>query len=369
MPRYRRPSRYSQPQSALKAPGTGIQKVVATTGLLSVLVAVLGLWRPWEDSTATAKVKLMSASQNSVIPEPIATIPDPPAYGNSELGDHCSKWATWLSQQGAAQPFVPRQISISAPTGADVTVTGATSRVFDSFAPDSLSQILCLRGAGLTPGTRLVLNLSRPSIRPTVTPEGSSRALPIPGSVIDVPPGHTEYVTVVAEGPPRFYEWSLVIHLTVDQREETKIIGTKSHPLRSWLGPVPRTSYDYDVGSNSWRRVSGSGADVCVNLPLSYCPVAPGSTARQRRAPPRVVIDGRTMNGCGAGVEVDDSYNCEIAQLVASEYGAASAASDEAVTLDVRTDYLDLPMSCEAEMGRVVCRSTDAQSLIVAISR
>jgi hypothetical protein len=191
----------------------------------------------------------------------------------------------------------------------------------------------------------------------------------MPGSVINVPPGHTEYVTIAAEGPPRFYEWSLILHLTVDQHEETTTIGTRSHPLLSWLGAVPRTGYDYDVGSNSWRRVSGSGTEVCLNLPLSYCPVAPGSTARQRRAPPRVVIDGRTMNGCGAGVEVDDSYNCELAQLVASEYGASSARSNEAVALDVRTGYLDLPLSCEPTMDRVVCRSTDTQGLIVAISR
>jgi hypothetical protein len=352
--------------------GNGVQKLIALAGFLSVLVAVLALWRPWAHAPPVARATLVPSSQNAIIPKSISARTEPPTYSPSESGDHCAKWNAWFATERAAQSFYPPEIAVSAPVTADVTVTNVTTHVFGSFVPAALAQILCVRGAGPIPGTELTLNLTSPSTRPTVAPEGGGKPLPMPGAVINVDAGHTEYISVIPRGVPRFYEWSVTLYLTVNQHPETRIIGSPSHPLRTWLGTNPTESYDYDVPTRSWRRVEGPGSTACANLPLSYCPLAVAtSKAKQLHAQPPLVIDGRAMTACGGGVDVVSSYNCDVAQAVADALRQESKQANRsgAISLLVRSGLLILPISCETGSPAIVCKSTDDQDVIVSVSK
>jgi len=74
----------------------------------------------------------------------------------------------------------------------------------------------------------------------------------MPTAVINVNPGVTEEVALTARGPKRMYEWGAVIHVVIDQHEETFEVGTPRHPIRSWLGEKPKDFYAFDEGSSSW---------------------------------------------------------------------------------------------------------------------
>jgi hypothetical protein len=145
-------------------------------------------------------------------------------------------------------------VQIAAPASADVAVTGATVRVFRSFVPKALSFIVCLHGAGPEPGTLLDVDLAHPGVSPTiVADDGSDTPLALPTAVINVAPGHTEYVAVTPRGARRMYEWSITLNTVVAQRQQTFVFGSRKHPLRSWLGNIATIrDYDYDMISRSW---------------------------------------------------------------------------------------------------------------------
>ncbi|HEY7829505.1 MAG TPA: hypothetical protein VIC06_02950 [Solirubrobacteraceae bacterium] len=191
--------------------------------------------------------------RNAFVPNPINRIPRPPPYPSSESGDHCAVWNNWLEAQGAADEWPP-MIQLSAPTSADVTVIGASIRVFRSYVPTGLSYIECVHGAGPVPGTLLDVDLAHPAAAPTiVADDGSDTPLALPGAVINVDPGHTEYVAVTARGARKMYEWSVTLRVVVAQRTQTLVFGSPHRPLRSWLGARPTVTYDYDFSANAWR--------------------------------------------------------------------------------------------------------------------
>ena len=77
----------------------------------------------------------------------------------------------------------------------------------------------------------------------------------LPSAVINVAPGHTEYLEVRTDGDQRtFYEWSLTLKISIDQHVERRSFGTRSNPLRDWMGIVPNHLYVFSPTSNSWNR-------------------------------------------------------------------------------------------------------------------
>jgi hypothetical protein len=206
---------------------------------------------------ARALVALRPPGNNAVIPKPVAQIPEPPPYARRDVGDHCAGWwRHWLRSQQAAQLGGVPTIQISAPARADAAVTDATIHVFRSYRPKQMTSIQCVRGAGPIPGTALDVDLDRPHSTPTiVADDGRDTPLSLPDAVINVSPGHTEYVAAYAKGHKRFYEWSLALRVVVDQRAQHVVLGSRAAPLVSWLGDPPRHSYDFDESTMRWRSV------------------------------------------------------------------------------------------------------------------
>jgi hypothetical protein len=76
---------------------------------------------------------------------------------------------------------------------------------------------------------------------------------PMPPEVINVAPGHTEYIEVNAERENKLYEWSLTLEISIDQRRERRSFGSQARPLRSWGGPFPSSVYVFPRGADSWQ--------------------------------------------------------------------------------------------------------------------
>jgi hypothetical protein len=222
--------------------------------LIGVIVPVLIFWRPWS-SAAAARVSLLPLAHNAVVPAGIDSLRTPPAFPSGSADDHCAVWRDWFGEHGAAELSVPT-IEISAPADAYVTVTSASVHVFRSYQPASLTSIMCLHGAGPSAGTLLNFDLDRPNATPTVVADdGSDHPLSFPTAVITIPRGQTQYVAVTPRGSALMYEWSVDLHLVVDQREQAVSFGSRDH-LRSWLGPVPSQYFDYSPQTHSWEPVA-----------------------------------------------------------------------------------------------------------------
>ena len=241
------------------------QKVAgAIASILIALVTAYVLWFAGPSSQSPppgtntpalrARIKLISALGNAVIPKPISHISRPPAYPASLAGNHCGTWQSWFVRQHAAQAMYPYLVQISAPAKADVTVVRAQISVYKSYMPADLSYIECLHGAGPVPGTFVNVNLSRPNAIPTIVADnGTSKPLSMPGAVINVSPGHTEYLQFITRGRNLFYDWSIRLQVVVDEHTETFSFGSAAHPLRTWLGKAPAHSYDYNQAVHTWE--------------------------------------------------------------------------------------------------------------------
>jgi hypothetical protein len=236
---------------------------VAAAGVLISLF----VWHPWVHAhphriiLPQASVQMLPNSHSAFVPALITRIPPPPDFPASERIDHCSRWwRTWFWSERAAEVAVPA-IQVSAPPNADVAVVGASIKVFRTYRPPAVSYIACLHGAGAEVGTRLDVNLSRPNAVPTiVAADGSDRPLALPNAVINVDPGHTEYIAVIPHGAPLMFEWSIVLTTVVAQRTKVFVFGSPPRPLRTWLGPAPPATreYDYSIQAHRW-----SPTDCC----------------------------------------------------------------------------------------------------------
>lgn len=249
--------RVAESDARVSASGRRVQIFGAAVAVLGVVISLL-VWHPWaRPSIPRAAIRLRPRSHNAVVPKPIGQIPKPPPYSTGSSEDHCDAWwRSWFETQGAAEIWPPT-IELSAPTSADITVTGAAVRVFRSYVPAAPSFIECVHGAGPVSGTLLDVDLAHPAAAPTiVADDGSDRPLALPNAVINVNPGHTEYVAVTARGARRMYEWSVTLRVVVAQRTQTVVLGSRRHPLRSWLGKRPPAAYDYDMRAHSWKRAS-----------------------------------------------------------------------------------------------------------------
>ncbi len=236
------------------------QIFAAFVAVIAVLVAVLA-WRPWAGTAiAHATLKLLPPSRDAVIPKPISQVSTPPPYSADLASRHCGVWwRSWLVEQGAAEVPTRPLIEVSAPAGVDVTIAGAKIRIFRAYTPSQLSLIECFRaaGGGPAPGTLLEVDLAHPDAAPTiVADDGSNQSLSLPDAVINVEPGHTEFIAVTPHGDHRFFEWSLELRAVIDKRSERFVFGTRSRPLRSWLGSLPAAGYDYDMSGRAWRRTT-----------------------------------------------------------------------------------------------------------------
>jgi hypothetical protein len=157
-------------------------------------------------------------------------------------------------QQHAAEAEYPFLVQVAAPAGTDVSVVGAQIKVYRSYKPADLSYIQCLHGAGPVPGTYLNVNLSRPNATPTIASnDGSYKPLSMPGAVINVDPGHTEYIQFNTRGRKLFYEWSIKLRVVINEKTETFSFGSAGHPLRTWLGKAPSPAYDFDTATHAWK--------------------------------------------------------------------------------------------------------------------
>jgi len=169
-------------------------------------------------------------------------------------------WKGWLTQRHAVE-LAPRLLEVSAPAKADVTIASASVEVFRAFTPRELTLVQCVYGGGgPSPGTLLRVDLARPSTLPTIVADnGAMTPLSMPNAVINVGAGQTEYVAVSPNGRAYLYEWAITLHLVVDQRDEAVVLGSRSRPLRSWLGKEPAVAYDYDFQARRWRAVALAG--------------------------------------------------------------------------------------------------------------
>jgi hypothetical protein len=219
---------------------------LVTTGALATILG--GLVLGWFSSPNSgipvprALVKLINYPLNAVIPDPISKVPVPPTYPIDEETDHCDIWwGNWFIREGASPDPPSLIIQVSAPVSADVTVIAARARIFHAYKPKATSFIECTGGGGPIPGTLLNIDLAHPDAAPTIVSDiGTAVPLSMPGAVINIDPGHTEYINVVPHGTGRFYDWSVELTVIVDQHTESIVLGSPQHPLRSWLGPIPR---------------------------------------------------------------------------------------------------------------------------------
>jgi hypothetical protein len=243
-------------------PGNQINIYLKSTFAVVVGAAIIvgaTVWQPWKASgsgtrAVHARLSLTTPNANAVIPKPLTALGSPPVFSRAQVQDHCPAWwAHWFVQQGAAQMGGPL-IEVSAPAKADATITGASVKIYKAYRPAAASLIQCLHGAGPTPGTLLNVNLDRPSARPTIVSDlGREVPMAMPDAVININPGHTEYVVVAPAGSDKLYEWAVKLRVVVDQRTQVYSFGSASSPLRSWLGPQPARAYDYDTATRSWH--------------------------------------------------------------------------------------------------------------------
>ncbi len=233
-----------------------VQFLALLIGTIGVVISLL-IWAPWTSGgpAPRAQISLIPNAHNSLVPRKPSMLPAPPPYPEANTGDHCANWETWLDSIGAASEW-PYLVEISAPVGADVAVVGASVRVYRSYAPKGVAVIECVHGAGPIPGTLLNLDLANPGLPPTIVADnGSNTPLKLPDAVINIDPGHTEYVALTPVGAPRMYEWAATLRVVVAQHTRSVTFGSPSHPLRSWLGRFPRTSYDHPHSGGSWSGV------------------------------------------------------------------------------------------------------------------
>ncbi len=233
-----------------------LQVLAVAIAAVGVLVSVL-VWAPWTTGgpLPKASITLMPNAHNSFAPTRASMLPAPPLYPAANTGEHCANWTTWLETIGAASEW-PYLVEVSAPVSADVAVVSASVRVFRSYVPEDVITIECVHGAGPIPGTLLTLHLANPNAPPTiVADDGSDTPLRLPDAVINTEPGHTEYIALTPDGPPRMYEWAVTLRFVVAQHARTITFGSRGHPLRSWLGNRPRASYDHPPAGGSWSAV------------------------------------------------------------------------------------------------------------------
>jgi len=235
--------------------GLVVGSVLAVLGIAATVLLTL---QPWKSDSVPPQVRAvvkLVVARNGIIPKPISAVSAPPSYPSSQSADHCAGWwMKWFGQQGAASIDDPT-ISISAPQDADVTVVSASIEVYQLYKPADLSFIMCLHGAGPVPGTFLNVNLDRPNAYPTIVSDaGQLTPLEMPGAVINIDPGHTEYITVQPSGRRGIlYSWSVELVIVVNQQQEKFAIGSPMNPLRSWFGSIPSNAYDYDMQTHSWQ--------------------------------------------------------------------------------------------------------------------
>jgi hypothetical protein len=236
----------------------------STAVLIGILVNVLSTQAqrvvPSPDPAAStpkvsAIVKLVPASTNGVIPKPISAISVPPSYSPSQSDNHCAGWwKKWFGLQKAAAVDGPL-VRISAPQGADATVVSASIQVYGSYKPSDFSYIACAHGAGLAPGTNLYVNLDRPNDYPKIVSDaGQLTPLEMPGAVINIDPGHTEYISVLPTGRRGIlYSWSVQFTVIINQQQEEFTFGSQKNPMRTWFGSIPPNAYDYSLQARSWQ--------------------------------------------------------------------------------------------------------------------
>jgi hypothetical protein len=317
-----------------------------------------------------AAVMLSPALGIAVIPKPITDVPEPPPYANTEAGDHCGPWwKGWFQQQHAASLGLAF-VEVSAPQGDPVTITRISAHVFRAYKPPGISIIECMRGAGPISGTAVSLDLDHPSVLPTVASSGGGHPMPLPEAAIAIDPGHAEYLSLAPKGARGFYEWSATFQFTVNQRTETREVGSLAHPLRSWLDSAPtvNNSYDYEIGNHSWRIVGGPNG-TCTEA-LDTCPPATPGAPPATRSPATAFTDlipGRST-ACGNGIGVVSNYDCEIAKTVIETMKAAGTSPSGHLAIIVHFGLLQ-PLAMECTLGPTadVCRSTDNQNLTVAL--
>jgi hypothetical protein len=234
-----------------------LQALAVAIAVVGVLVSIL-LWAPWKtgDPLPKANITLVPNAHNSFAPTHVARLPLPPPYPAADTGEHCANWTAWLEAIGAASEW-PYLVEVSAPARADVAVVSASVHVFRSYVPEGVTTIECVHGAGPIPGTLLTLHLANPNVPPTiVADDGSDTPLRLPDAVINVEPGHTEYIALTPDGAPRMYEWSVTLRVVVAQHTRSITFGSSSKPLRSWLGSRPATVYDHAPSGGSWKPAS-----------------------------------------------------------------------------------------------------------------
>lgn len=238
-------------QSRAPKPGKAPQRKPASIGrmglelarknlivqVLAVLVAIPGVavtllsWHPWSSPVAPSAILKLVGAESYVVPGLRSQFPAPP------YSLHCSDWNAWALRAGAAPVPSMQYIEVEAPAAADVTITAANIHVFRSYLPSHLSSIVCITGAGPSVATDMFVSLSMPSALPRiVSASGGTAPLAMPGSVVNISPGHTEYLDVQPAGEARYYNWSITFTVVVNQQAKEVTIGSASHPLASWLG-------------------------------------------------------------------------------------------------------------------------------------
>lgn len=226
--------------------------------VLTIVATFLVTLQPWKSGPVPSQVRAvvqLIPARNGIIPKPISAISVPPSYPPSQSDDHCTGWwKKWFGQQRAA-PVDDPTIRISAAQGADATVVSASIEVYRSYKPAALTFIDCMHGAGPVPGTYLNVNLDRPNAYPKIVSDsGQLTPLKMPGAVININPGHTEYISLQPSGHRgMLYSWSIRLVVVVDQKQEKFTIGSPANPLRSWVGPIPSNVYDYSMQTHSWQ--------------------------------------------------------------------------------------------------------------------
>jgi len=277
-------------KSVLRAIGHSSRRRTIAVGLAAFLLTGIVLsaafgFGAFETSAGAApkpRVRLVRSLGNSqpvLIPKAIDRISDPPPYPASLVQSHCDLWwRAWFVRQEAVSLPSDEALEIAAPHSADVTLVRVRAHVFRSYTPKRLSWIQCqATGAGPVPGSQLNLDLEHPDSLPRVASQLGAAAVPSPPAVINIGPGHTEFVVLIPHGHG-LYEWSAKLDFVVDQHDETVVVGSRSHPLRTWIGDQTDGgasanvgTYDFDVSSRSWRVLVGN----CRYTRLSACPRAP----------------------------------------------------------------------------------------------
>jgi hypothetical protein len=193
-------------------------------------------------------------------------IPPPFTRDVGTQESHCDEWEDWLTGDLEAFPSTGTHvIEVSAPADLPVVIVDVHVEVLEHRPITDPLLVRCRVGAGgfYAHTASIVLESAEPTLE-IESSEGSRLPFLVPPDQFRVDPGYTEAIELLPTGAPGFWEWTLELTAIVDQVRLTQTLGTREHPLRTFVGSLDGLDMvDWDLATCSWRE------DANTDIPQS----------------------------------------------------------------------------------------------------